>query len=74
MVGVLEMNNFPTCRTCKFFIEPMYGPNDDYIGTCKNLCIGTLEKDPYIVLIDRSFFCSDHTTKDGVKWVNWGEK
>lgn len=67
------MNNFPTCRTCKYF----------FISASQHESFENCEKDhqhrrvlfkDFIEAAQEPFFCSEHTTKDGVKWVNWGEK
>ena len=62
------MNNFPACSSCKWL---NHGYGEGFQCDSKYLEAGYEAihmKDP------DKFFCSEHTTKDGVKWVNWGEK
>jgi len=79
MPQIIEMKiNFPTCRTCKYLQSTH---NQDFY------CTRALEEPEsplngddfaYITFTDDkfidSFFCSEYTTQDGTKFVNYGTK
>lgn len=58
-----------TCRTCKFLeYSPGGGPRD-FEWECNNRTFASYES--IMITKPDQFFCSDHETKDGTRFVNW---
>lgn len=65
---------FPTCKTCKYF-----NPNK-YAGCAPYCDMMDMKKESALFCSDQAisirnpekFFCSEHETKEGQRFVNWG--
>lgn len=66
--------NFPTCRTCKFFEEDNIGQQFYCSIQNKNFYDGWGRNYICYIIKPDSFFCSEHETKEGQRFVNWGTK
>lgn len=59
------MKALPTCSTCVFFED----------GTCdieKDVAFVPFQTfDTFLITSPSKFFCSEHKTKDGERFVNW---
>lgn len=62
---------FPTCRTCKYFKESENRSGEPFFDCKKD----HMQIDgPTYQINPNQFFCSEHETPEGERFVNWGNK
>ena len=66
---------FPTCRTCVSFLtkSSCCGKGWGGIGVPFEISGTDIDNHSLDIKSPDHFFCSEHETKDGERFVNWGE-